>query len=83
MKKRYLRGEFLSPNFTHLTRCQGVDYDFTLERARDKAITQSPNARLMLLSWLAREFATEKELPDFNQNFSSLEFRVKTVISQS
>jgi hypothetical protein len=66
-KKGIFEERFYPLIFTHQTRRHGVDYDFTLARARDEAIAQSPNARLMLLSWLAREFAAEM-VPTAAQN---------------
>jgi len=48
--------------FTHRTIHHGLDYDFVLSRAKDEAEEQSPDANLMLVSYLTRAFAAEMPL---------------------
>jgi hypothetical protein len=62
-EKKELFGERFYPLvFTLQTKQHGVDYDFSLARARAEAEKLSPNSHLMLISYLIREFASEMSL---------------------
>ncbi len=61
-KKGLFDDRFYPLIFTHRTHQHGVDYDFVLSRARDEAEKQSPDASLMLISYLTRAFAVEMPL---------------------
>lgn len=61
-KRVLFEDKFYPLIFTYQTKLHGVDYDFSLLRAKNEAEKQSPNASLMLLSYLIREFASEMPL---------------------
>lgn len=62
-EKKDLFGDRFYPLIFTLQTCKhGADYDFSLARARSEAHENSPDASLMLVSYLAREFATEMSL---------------------
>lgn len=61
-KKGLFDDRFYSLIFTHRTLNHGFDYDFVLSRARDEAEKQSPDASLMLVSYLSRVLAVEMPL---------------------
>jgi hypothetical protein len=66
-KKLLFEDRFYPLIFTKQTRRHGVDYDFGIARAREEAESQSPQASLMLVSYLTREFAAEMA-PSARQN---------------
>lgn len=61
-KKGLFDDRFYPLIFTHRTRHHGFDYDFVLSRARNEAEEQSPDASLMLVSYLTRALASEMPL---------------------
>lgn len=61
-KKGLFDDRFYPLIFTHRTFYHGFDYDFVLSRARDESEKQSPDASLMLVSYLSRVLAAEMPL---------------------
>jgi len=61
-KKGLFDDRFYPLIFTRRTHQHGAEYDFVLSRARDEAEKQSPEASLMLVSYLTRAFAAEVPL---------------------
>ena len=61
-KKGLFDDRFYPLIFTHRTHYHGFDYDFVLSRARDEAEKQSPDASLMLVSYLSRVLGAEMPL---------------------
>lgn len=61
-KKGLFDDRFYTLIFTHRTHHHGADYDFALSRARDDAEEQSPDASLMLVSYLTRALAADMPL---------------------
>jgi hypothetical protein len=61
-KKALFDDRFYPLIFTLQTQLHGADYDSALARARNEAVKQSPDASLMLLSYLMRGFAAEMSL---------------------
>lgn len=61
-KKGLFDNRFYPLIFTHRTYHHGIDNDFVLSRARAEAENQSPDANLMLASYLTRSFAAEMPL---------------------
>lgn len=58
-KKALFDDRFYPLIFKQQTRKHGVDYDFSLARAREDTIDQSPNPSLMLVSYLSWSFAND------------------------
>lgn len=66
-KKSLFDERFYSLIFKQQTRKHSADYDFSLARAREDTIDQSPHAALMLTSFLLGQFADEA-VPTAAQN---------------
>ena len=61
-KKSLFDNRFYPLIFTNRTRSHGFEYDFILSRARDEAEKPSPDASIMLVSYLTRALAAEMPL---------------------
>lgn len=78
-KKSLFDERFYHLIYTQQTRQHGVDYDFTLARAREDTDEQSPSPTLMLVAHLTREFAQGMSLSaSQNRNEASARLKIDT-----